>query len=51
MTRVLLLVPVVLLTIVVGEHLHHRIPERPFRRAVFALLLVGGVALAVRSLA
>ena len=39
------LLPVVIAAIVCGEVLHRKIPERPFRRIVFALLLVAGTAL------
>lgn len=39
------LAPVVIAAIVLGEVLHRKIPERPFRRIVFALLLVAGASL------
>lgn len=38
--------PLVVLGIVIGEWLHHRIDERRFRQSVFALLAVTGVLLA-----
>lgn len=38
------LLPVVGLAIVAGEWLHHRLDETWFRRAIFALLLVAGLA-------
>jgi len=37
------------LGIVVGEKLHHAIPAALFRRAVFVLLLVAGIALTTRT--
>ena len=39
------MLPVVIVAIASGEFLHRKIPERPFRRIVFALLLVAGVVL------
>ncbi len=39
------LVPVVLLAIVIGELIHHRLDERRFRVVVFSLLLVAGVSI------
>jgi uncharacterized membrane protein YfcA len=38
-----------LVGLVVGERLHHRVPAASFRRGVFALLLVAGVVLLVRA--
>lgn len=37
--------PVLLLGVCLGEYLHHRIDELRFKRVVYALLLVAGVAL------
>ena len=44
-----LLVPALALGITVGEWLHGRVPERTFRVGVYAVLLVVGGALIVRS--
>lgn len=38
------LLPVVALAIALGERLHHRLDEAWFKRAIFALLLVAGLA-------
>lgn len=42
----LLLLPTVVVAVAIGERVHHAIDERPFRIAVFALLVVAGSALA-----
>jgi uncharacterized membrane protein YfcA len=44
------LVPPLLLGLVVGNRLHHRLDERSFRVAVFSLLLVAASVLLLRSL-
>ncbi len=44
--RVVLYLPVLLVGVLLGEFLHHRIDETGFRRAVFLVLLVAGAALA-----
>ncbi len=49
-TSALMLVPL-LIGGAIGEALHHRLPMRQFRLGVFALLMVGGVSLLVRTLA
>ena len=46
--HLLALVPVVLLGIVLGEALHHRVDERRFRQVLFTVLLLAGVALLAR---
>jgi uncharacterized membrane protein YfcA len=46
-----ILLPALAAGILAGERLHGRIPQRAFRRIVFALLLAGGVVLALASLA
>jgi uncharacterized membrane protein YfcA len=35
---------------IVGDVLHHRLPERPFRLLVYLVLLVAGTTLTVRTL-
>jgi hypothetical protein len=42
-----LMVPVLVVAIVAGEVLHSRIPDRPFRALVFALLLGAGTLILV----
>ena len=42
------LVPALVLALVAGEYIHHRVPERPFRYLVAALLGVTGVLLLIR---
>ena len=44
-----IVIPGVGLGILVGEWLHHRVDERRFRTAVFALLLAVAVALMARA--
>ncbi|HOX27863.1 MAG TPA: sulfite exporter TauE/SafE family protein [bacterium] len=44
-----LLLPALFLGIVIGEWLHHRIPERAFRIFVFALLIVAGLSLVFKA--
>lgn len=44
----LVLVPAVPLGVIVGEVLHHRVAERPFKIAVFTLLVAAAVSLLVR---
>lgn len=44
----LVLVPAVPLGLIVGEVLHHRVPERPFKIAVFTLLVAAAVSLLAR---
>lgn len=39
------LIPAVIIGIIIGEFLHKRIPERPFRYFVYILLIVAGVAM------
>ncbi len=46
--RSLALAPSLLLAIPIGEWLHHRLPEARFRPVVYAVLLVGGLALGAR---
>ncbi len=46
--RVGLLIPVVLVALAVGEWLHHRVRERPFRALVFSLLLLAGAGILVK---
>jgi uncharacterized membrane protein YfcA len=46
----LLLLPSLGLGLFLGEHLHHRLPELPFRRLVYAVLLLAGSSLALRAL-
>ena len=43
----LVLVPAVPLGLVVGELLHHRVPERPFKIAVFTLLVAAALSLLI----
>lgn len=45
--KVLMLAPVVVVAMVLGDHLHHRIPDVLFRRCLFILLLCTGVVLAL----
>jgi uncharacterized membrane protein YfcA len=45
------LLPAVPLALAAGEWVHQRVPERPFRSAVWCLLLFGGIALATRAFA
>lgn len=47
--RLLAYLPIVVVGIIVGERLHHRIDERQFRRLVFALLALTGLILALSS--
>lgn len=42
------LIPVVVLSIVIAEYLHEKLPERIFRIAVYLLLCVSGLALILR---
>lgn len=42
------LIPALVLALVAGEYIHHRVPERPFRYLVAALLGVTGVLLLIR---
>jgi uncharacterized protein len=44
------LLPAVPLALVAGEWVHRRVAVRPFRTAVWSLLLFGGLALAARAL-
>lgn len=44
--RIAMLVPVVIVAMVVGEVLHHRVNEQRFRQAVFVVLAVTGGILA-----
>lgn len=44
----LVLLPAVPLGVVVGEVLHHRVAERPFKIAVFSLLVAAAISLLVR---
>jgi len=44
------LVPALVLGLVLGEHIHDRVKERPFKLAVYALLLVAGSVLLARGL-
>lgn len=44
------LVPALLLGAAVGERVHGRVPERPFRLSVFVLLFFAGAVLATRAL-
>ncbi len=48
--RVALLAPVVVLGVILGETLHHRVDEARFRGVLFSVLLLAGLALVVRSL-
>lgn len=48
---ILYYLPLVALGVLVGEFLHHRLDDRRFRQAVFAVLLVTGVLLMVPGLA
>lgn len=43
------LFPAVIVGIIVGEAVHHRLPERTFRLIVFALLLAAGISLLARA--
>ncbi|MBI2395631.1 MAG: sulfite exporter TauE/SafE family protein [Deltaproteobacteria bacterium] len=43
------LLPPLVVGLLAGDRLHHRMPERAFRVAVFALLLVAATVLVVRS--
>jgi uncharacterized membrane protein YfcA len=45
--RVLMYLPVVAVGIVLGERLHHKINERQFRRALFGVLAIVGLMLAI----
>ena len=45
-----LLVPALLFGVIVGERVHGRVPERPFRLSVFALLFFAGAVLTTRAL-
>jgi uncharacterized membrane protein YfcA len=48
-TRILLLcLPAFVLAVVAGEWLHRRIPEKPFRVAIFVLLLAASLGLVLR---
>lgn len=44
-----LLLPALGLGLAVGNRLHHRLPERPFRLLVYVVLLLAGGSLAVRT--
>ena len=44
--RIAMLVPVVVVAMVLGEVLHHRVNEQRFRQAVFVVLAVTGAILA-----
>jgi hypothetical protein len=44
----LILLPAVPLGIVLGEQLHHRVAERPFKIAVFVLLIAAAISLLIR---
>lgn len=43
------LVPVLIVAILLGDRIHGRVPQKPFRLAVDAVLLLAGVALVVRT--
>ncbi|MCS6898547.1 MAG: TSUP family transporter [Myxococcales bacterium] len=45
-----LLLPSLVLGLWLGEYLHHRLPELPFRRLVYVVLLLAGGALVLRAL-
>ena len=47
----LLLLPSLVLGLILGDRLHHRLPERPFRWMVYLVLLLAGGALTARTLA
>jgi hypothetical protein len=44
------LLPPLVLALLIGERLHHRVPEAPFRVLVYALLLVAATSLLWRTL-
>jgi uncharacterized membrane protein YfcA len=48
LTRALLVAPAIPVGVLVGDRLHHHLPERPFSLLVRLLLLFGGLALALR---
>ena len=50
MTMSAWLLPVLVVSVFLGEHIHGRVRERPFRLAVFVLLLLAGGVLLVRGL-
>lgn len=45
----IILLPVLVLGIIIGEHLHKQIQEKSFRIFVFVLLLVAGISLIIRG--
>lgn len=45
LAHIALFVPVLLLGVFVGDHLHHRIDEFWFKRCIYGVLLIAGVAL------
>lgn len=45
LAHIALFLPVLLLGVFLGEHLHHRIDELWFKRVVYTVLLIAGVAL------
>ena len=47
--QLLWFLPLLVIGVVVGEHLHRRVNEQRFRQTVYALLAVTGVLLAVQS--
>ena len=47
--QLLWFLPLLVVGVVVGEYLHHRVNEQRFRQMVYALLAVTGVLLAVQS--
>lgn len=49
MRRTALLVPGLILGLVGGEMAHGRLPERAFRRVVFAMLMIVGAVLVIRA--
>lgn len=42
--------PFILISLLVGNHLHHRLPEDVFRKAIYVVLLLAGVSLIYKSL-
>lgn len=47
LSRIAILAPVVVLSIVLGEWLHHRISEKPFKKMIYLLLLGAGASILI----
>jgi len=43
-------IPFIVISVLLGDHFHHKLPEQTFRKAAYVLLLVAGISLVYKSL-